>query len=74
MFTLPSMWLLWWTWTLAGPLLSAVGEQHLKPGNASLLWGPYEPGVYFGFRPRISPSVRLGVMWFDANTSHVAES
>jgi hypothetical protein len=72
MFALPTIWLLWWIF--AQLLWLVAGNMSLVPGNASLLWGPYEPGVYFGFRPRISPSIRVGLMWFDANTSHVAES
>ncbi|CAM9775634.1 unnamed protein product [Ectocarpus fasciculatus] len=32
--------------------------------NASMLWGTYRPGVYFGFKTRTSPvSVTGGLMW-----------
>ncbi|OLL22364.1 putative mannosyl-oligosaccharide glucosidase [Neolecta irregularis DAH-3] len=40
-------------------LLSAVA----KAQNDSLLWGPYRPQLYAGFRPRIPKSLLTGIMW-----------
>lgn len=34
-----------------------------KATNASLLWGPYRPNLYFGVRPRIPKSLMGGLMW-----------
>ena len=34
-----------------------------KANNASLLWGPYRPNLYFGVRPRIPKSLMTGLMW-----------
>jgi mannosyl-oligosaccharide glucosidase len=34
-----------------------------KANNASLLWGPYRPNLYFGIRPRIPKSLMTGVLW-----------
>jgi mannosyl-oligosaccharide glucosidase len=31
--------------------------------NASLLWGPYRPNLYFGIRPRIPKSLLSGLFW-----------
>ena len=35
--------------------------------NASLLWGPYRPNLYFGVRPRIPKSLLAGLMWAKVN-------
>ncbi|CAM9340838.1 unnamed protein product, partial [Hapterophycus canaliculatus] len=50
--------------------LNSAGHDLLSglPGfdhhNASMLWGTYRPGVYFGFKTRTSPvSVTGGLMW-----------
>lgn len=34
-----------------------------KATNASLLWGPYKPNLYFGIRPRIPKSLAVGLLW-----------
>lgn len=34
-----------------------------KQSNASLLWGPYRPNLYFGVRPRIPRSLMTGLVW-----------
>jgi hypothetical protein len=34
-----------------------------KATNASLLWGPYRPNLYFGVRPRIPKSLMGGLLW-----------
>lgn len=42
----------------------AVLQQELaRASNQSLLWGPYNPGLYFGLRPRIPNSFRAALMW-----------
>lgn len=44
-------------------------QQVLTTGaaNASLLWGPYRPNLYFGVRPRIPKSLLTGLMWWNGN-------
>lgn len=34
-----------------------------KASNASLLWGPYRPNLYFGVRPRLPNSLMTGLLW-----------
>lgn len=34
-----------------------------KASNASLLWGPYRPNLYFGVRPRVPNSLLTGLLW-----------
>ncbi|KAF2855245.1 glycoside hydrolase family 63 protein [Plenodomus tracheiphilus IPT5] len=45
------------------PLMSAQVADIEKATNASLLWGPYRPNLYFGVRPRIPKSLMGGLMW-----------
>ena len=45
------------------PLVSAQIAEIEKATNASLLWGPYRPNLYFGVRPRIPKSLMGGLMW-----------
>ncbi|KAI4914433.1 hypothetical protein J4E85_010496 [Alternaria conjuncta] len=45
------------------PLVSAQVAEIEKATNASLLWGPYRPNLYFGVRPRIPKSLMGGLMW-----------
>jgi mannosyl-oligosaccharide glucosidase len=45
------------------PLASAQVAEVEKATNASLLWGPYRPNLYFGVRPRIPKSLMGGLMW-----------
>ncbi|KAI8943744.1 hypothetical protein NX059_001724 [Plenodomus lindquistii] len=45
------------------PLVSAQVADIEKATNASLLWGPYRPNLYFGVRPRIPKSLMGGLMW-----------
>jgi hypothetical protein len=45
------------------PLASAQAAEVEKATNASLLWGPYRPNLYFGVRPRIPKSLMGGLMW-----------
>jgi mannosyl-oligosaccharide glucosidase len=45
------------------PLVSAQVAEVEKATNASLLWGPYRPNLYFGVRPRIPKSLMGGLMW-----------
>lgn len=60
-----------WTLGLLPLLASTIGlaqaaesyEELQKASNASLLWGPYRPNLYFGVRPRIPKSLLMGVMW-----------
>src|SRR5271169_3715145 len=40
-------------------LLNAVSAA----SNASLLWGPYRPNLYFGIRPRLPKSLLTGLLW-----------
>lgn len=40
-------------------LLNAVSAA----SNASLLWGPYRPNLYFGVRPRLPKSLLTGLLW-----------
>jgi mannosyl-oligosaccharide glucosidase len=42
---------------------SAVASEDRKVSEASLLWGPYRPNLYFGVRPRIPRSLLTGLMW-----------
>ena len=43
-----------------GGLLQSFSKAH----NASLLWGTYRPGVYFGIRSRTFPTALVGgLMW-----------
>ncbi|KAK1912124.1 hypothetical protein P3342_009723 [Pyrenophora teres f. teres] len=44
-------------------LVSAQVAEVEKATNASLLWGPYRPNLYFGVRPRIPRSLMGGLMW-----------
>jgi mannosyl-oligosaccharide glucosidase len=44
------------------PLANAQVADIEKATNASLLWGPYRPNLYFGVRPRI-PSLMGGLLW-----------
>lgn len=45
------------------PLVNAQVADIEKATNASLLWGPYRPNLYFGVRPRIPKSVMGGLLW-----------
>jgi len=45
------------------PFVSAQVAEIEKATNASLLWGPYRPNLYFGVRPRIPKSLMGGLMW-----------
>lgn len=45
------------------PLVGAQLAEIEKATNASLLWGPYRPNLYFGVRPRIPKSLMGGLMW-----------
>lgn len=40
-------------------LLNAISAA----SNASLLWGPYRPNLYFGVRPRLPKSLLTGLLW-----------
>ncbi|KAF2015320.1 glycoside hydrolase family 63 protein [Aaosphaeria arxii CBS 175.79] len=44
-------------------LASAQVAEIEKASNASLLWGPYRPNLYFGVRPRIPKSLMGGLLW-----------
>ena len=45
---------------LTSPLLDTFSAEH----NASLLWGTYRPGVYFGLRSRTAPTAAVaGLLW-----------
>lgn len=45
------------------PLVNAQVADIEKATNASLLWGPYRPNLYFGVRPRIPKSLMGGLLW-----------
>ena len=45
------------------PLANAQVADIEKATNASLLWGPYRPNLYFGVRPRIPKSLMGGLLW-----------
>jgi mannosyl-oligosaccharide glucosidase len=45
------------------PLVAAQVADIEKATNASLLWGPYRPNLYFGVRPRIPKSLMGGLLW-----------
>ncbi|KAK6354147.1 Processing alpha glucosidase I [Orbilia blumenaviensis] len=34
-----------------------------RASNQSLLWGPYNPSLYFGMRPRLPKSLNMGLIW-----------
>lgn len=38
-------------------------NQISRQNNATLLWGPYRPQVYFGVKPRLPDSLIAGLMW-----------
>ncbi|PVI03888.1 glycoside hydrolase family 63 protein [Periconia macrospinosa] len=44
-------------------LVNAQVAEIEKATNASLLWGPYRPNLYFGVRPRIPKSLMGGLLW-----------
>ncbi|KAF2878582.1 glycoside hydrolase [Massariosphaeria phaeospora] len=44
-------------------LASAQVAEIERASNASLLWGPYRPNLYFGVRPRIPKSLMGGLLW-----------
>jgi mannosyl-oligosaccharide glucosidase len=49
---------------LATGALQGFSEEH----NASLLWGTYRPGVYFGLRSHTAPTaLAAGLMWVSAS-------
>ncbi|KAL5047766.1 hypothetical protein BDW71DRAFT_35030 [Aspergillus fruticulosus] len=43
--------------------VTTLANEAATASNASLLWGPYKPNLYFGIRPRIPNSVFAGLMW-----------
>lgn len=43
----------------ASVLISEMGRLN----NASLLWGPYRPNLYFGVRPRVPKALMTGLIW-----------
>jgi hypothetical protein len=45
------------------PFANAQVADIEKATNASLLWGPYRPNLYFGVRPRIPKSLMGGLLW-----------
>lgn len=45
-----------------------VGLEYERLSNASLLWGPYRSGHYFGVRPRVPRSLLLGLMWYHVDS------
>lgn len=49
--------------TVQSPLANAQVADIEKATNASLLWGPYRPNLYFGVRPRIPKSLMGGLLW-----------
>lgn len=46
-----------------GPDTSVLYKEIARASNASLMWGPYRPNLYFGVRPRIPLSFMGGLMW-----------
>ncbi|KAK9463984.1 glycoside hydrolase [Lipomyces oligophaga] len=43
--------------------------EQTRASNASLLWGPYRPNLYFGLRPRgIPESILTGLMWYNLDS------
>lgn len=46
---------------------SSLTGQYKSLSDASLLWGPYRSGLYFGIRPRIPRSLLSGLMWFNVD-------
>jgi mannosyl-oligosaccharide glucosidase len=42
---------------------SILYKEIARAANASLLWGPYRPNLYFGIRPRLPKSFMGGLMW-----------
>lgn len=54
-------------------LVSATLPSLEKAHNASLLWGTYRPGLYFGMRTRNTPDTLLsGLSWMGKNPSRLA--
>lgn len=46
---------------------SILHSEMARASNDSLLWGPYNPGLYFGIRPRIPESFRGALIWSAVN-------
>lgn len=42
---------------------STIVQEIEQASNASLLWGPYKPNLYFGVTPRIPQSLAAGLLW-----------
>lgn len=52
----------------SSPGSSSILQTELsRASNSSLLWGPYNPGLYFGIRPRIPESFRGALIWSAVN-------
>ncbi|KAF8192888.1 hypothetical protein K438DRAFT_2134519, partial [Mycena galopus ATCC 62051] len=45
-------------------LLLPLTSVAAKDVNDTLLWGAYQPNLYFGLQPRISQSLMTGLFWF----------
>ncbi|ODQ68055.1 putative mannosyl-oligosaccharide glucosidase [Nadsonia fulvescens var. elongata DSM 6958] len=52
---------------LANGSESLLTNEYTRANNASLLWGPYRSGLYFGVRPRLPKSLLTGLMWFNVD-------
>ncbi|EPS41090.1 hypothetical protein H072_5018 [Dactylellina haptotyla CBS 200.50] len=44
-----------------------------RVSNQSLLWGPYNPSLYFGMRPRIPKSLNVGLIWSNIEDYQTAQ-
>ncbi|KAK3112649.1 Processing alpha glucosidase I [Teratosphaeriaceae sp. CCFEE 6253] len=54
-----------WALVALVPLASLAQDDAVftAASNASLLWGPYRPNLYFGLRPRLPKSLTTGLLW-----------
>ncbi|KAF3173773.1 Processing alpha glucosidase I [Orbilia oligospora] len=61
-------------WTTGTTIVAAAADQTIlaneiqRVSNQSLLWGPYNPSLYFGMRPRIPKSLSVGLVWGNLDT------
>ncbi|KAK6511523.1 Processing alpha glucosidase I [Arthrobotrys musiformis] len=58
-----------WTSTASNiPDQTLLAAEIQRASNQSLLWGPYNPSLYFGMRPRVPKSLSVGLIWGNLDT------
>jgi mannosyl-oligosaccharide glucosidase len=55
--------LLWCTTAAVADIPASLLGSIQSASNASLLWGPYRPNLYFGIKPRLPKSLLTGLLW-----------